>query len=127
MNTTAQLSGIIRGILTQPTGGIIGLVDDLLLICLEHGLELDFQVDKYRFRSFDGGWEEFADVSLRKSVFRTILARVAALCNERNPNSVSPYGGQGELSIGENPEIVFRVKFVNTPAAQKLELVPPRQ
>jgi len=26
MNTTAQLSGIIRGVLTQPAGGIVGLV-----------------------------------------------------------------------------------------------------
>jgi hypothetical protein len=125
MNTTAQLSGIIRGVLTKPTGGIVGLVDDLLVVCLEHGLQLDWQADRCRFRSFGADWEEVIDVALPKSVFRAILARMAALCNERTPNSVSPYGGQGELSVGENPEAVFRVTFVNTPAAQKLELIAP--
>ncbi len=125
MNTTAYLSGIIRGVLTQPKGGIVGLVDDLLGVCLEHGLELEWQADRCRFRPFGGGWEELTDVRLRKSVFRAVLARMAALCNERSPNSVSPYGGQGELSVGENPAVVFRVTFVNTPADQKIELIAP--
>ena len=64
------------------------------------------------------------DVPLRKSALRAILARVAALCNERTPNSVSPYGGQGELSVGANPAVVFRVRFANTLAEQRLELMP---
>jgi len=125
MNTTAQLSGILRSVLTQPTGGIVGLVDDLLVVCLEHGLQLEWQADRCRFRPFGGDWEELTDVTLRKSVFRAILARLATLCNERTPNSVSPYEGKGELSAGENPGGVFRVTFVNTPAAQKLELIAP--
>jgi [acyl-carrier-protein] S-malonyltransferase len=123
MNTTAQLPGILRGVLTQPTGGIVGLVDDLLVICSEHGLQLDWQADCCRFRSFWGDWDVLPDVALPKSVFRAILARLAVLCNERNPNSVSPYGGEGELSVGENPRATFRFTFVNTAAAQKLELL----
>jgi len=99
------------------------LVDDLLAVCLEHGLQLDWQADRCRVRSFGGGWEESIDVPLRKSVFRAILARVATLCNERIPNSVSPYGGQGELSVGANRPAVFRVTFANTPTEQKLELM----
>jgi hypothetical protein len=125
MNTTAQLSSIIRGVLTQPTGGIVGLVDDLLLVCLERGLQLEWQADRCRFRSFGGNWEVLADVALPKSVFRAIIARVATLCNERTPNSVSPYGGQGALSVGENLGATFHVIFVNTPAIQKLELIIP--
>jgi len=125
MNTTAQLSGIIRGVLTQPTGGIVRLVDNLLVVCLEHGLQFEWQPDRCRFRSFGGNWEELTDVSIRQSVFRAVLARVAALCNERTPNSVSPYEGQGELSLGEDSGAVYRVTFINTPAAQKLELLAP--
>jgi hypothetical protein len=125
MNSTAHLSGIIRGVIKQPSEGIVGLVDDLLVICLEHGLQLEWQADRCRFRPFGGDWEELTDVKLRKSVFRAVLARVAALCNERTPNSVSPYGGQGELSVGENSVALFRVTLVNTPAAQKVELIPP--
>src|SRR5262245_37249153 len=103
MNTTAQLSGILRGVLTRPSGGMVGLVDDLLVVCLEHGLELEWQADRCRFRPLGGTWEELTRVTPRKSVFRALLARVAVLCNERTPNSVSPYGGQGELSVGEDP------------------------
>jgi hypothetical protein len=52
------------------------------------------------------------------------LARVAVLCNQRTPNSVSPYGGQGELLIGPEPTTTMRVAFVNTPDEQSLELAP---
>jgi hypothetical protein len=67
------------------------------------------------------------DVPLRKAVLRAVLARLAVLCNERNPNSVSPYGGHGELLAGGNPPMVFRVAFANTTAEQKLELLPQTQ
>ncbi|HLN30593.1 MAG TPA: hypothetical protein VK395_22830 [Gemmataceae bacterium] len=93
------------------------------MVCLEHGLQLEWQADRCRFRPLGGNWEELTDVNLRKSGFRALLARVAALCNERTPNSVSPYGGRGELSLGEDSGAVFRVTLVNTPAAQKLELL----
>jgi hypothetical protein len=53
---------------------------------------------------------------------RALLARLAALCNEQTPNSVTPYGGQGQFSPGTSPPAVFRVAFINTAAEQKLEL-----
>jgi hypothetical protein len=37
----------------------------------------------------------------------------------------SPYGGQGELSVGENSGAIFHVTFVNTPAIQRLKLIAP--
>jgi hypothetical protein len=123
MNTTSHPSKAVLNVLTQPTRGVVGLVDDLLKACWEHGLHLDWQADRCRVRSPGGKWEEWVDVPLRKSVFRAILARVAALCNERAPSSVSPYGGQGELSVGADPAAVCRITFVNTPAEQKLELL----
>jgi hypothetical protein len=125
MSATSQFSGVLRRVFDHPTGGITGLVDDLLVVCLENGLQLDWDADRCRVRSFGGEWEELIDVPLRKSVFRAILARVATLCNERTPHSVSPYGGKGELSVGANQAAVFKVAFVNTPATQKLELQAP--
>jgi hypothetical protein len=122
MSATSQIPEVVRRALANPTRGVVGLVDDLLAVCLEHGLQLDWQADRCRVRSPGGDWEEVVDVPLRKSAFRAILARVAALCNEHVPNSVSPYGGQGELSVGENAA-VFRVTFDNTPAEQRLELI----
>jgi hypothetical protein len=47
---------------------------------------------------------------------------MAALCNEQALHSVSPYGGESELSIGTNPPAIFRVAFTNTASEQRLEL-----
>ena len=44
------------------------------------------------------------------------------LCNERSPNSVSPYGGEGLLAVEGNPITYFQVAFVNTPEKQHLKL-----
>lgn len=128
MNTASEISGVLCRALVHPTRGVIGLVDDLLAMCREQGLQLDWQAHRCRVRSCGGDWEELLDVPLmdnprRKSVFRAILARVAALCNEQTPNSVSPYGGQGELTLGGIPPAVVRVTFANTPEEQKLELL----
>ncbi len=54
-----------------------------------------------RVRCGDDGLEVVLTWSVGKSVFRAILARVATLCNEQSANSVSPYGGQGELVVGD--------------------------
>jgi hypothetical protein len=122
MNTTSQFSVVFRRVLLQPERAVAGLVDDLLTVCREHDLQLDWQADHCRLRSFEGDWEELVDQPLRKSVFRAILARIAVLCNEHTPNSVSPYGGKAELSIGANPCTVFTVTFTNTTAEQRLNL-----
>src|SRR5437016_3972082 len=111
MSTASQVSDELRRALVHPTRGVAGLVEDLLAMCQKHGLQLDWQADRCRARSFGGDWEELVDVPLRKSVFRAILARVATLCNEQTPDSVSPYGGQAELSVGANPPSVFRITF----------------
>lgn len=124
MNTASQLTGVFRSALEHPTRGVVGLVDDLLRLCQEQRLQLDWQADGCRVRSLARGWEEVIDRPLRKSVFRAILARLAALCNERSPNSVSPYGGQGNLSAGANSATLFRVSFTNTPDQQWFQLRP---
>lgn len=124
MKTTSEIAETFRRLSERPTGGVIGLVDDLLAACRDSGLELDWQADRCRVRPRGGDWEDVTDISLRKSVFRAILARIAVLCNERNPNSVSPYGGQGELTVGADPATIFRVTFANTPDDQRLELRP---
>ena len=123
MNAASEHVRAIRTALEHPARGVVGLVEDLLAVCRGQRLQLDWQTDCCRVRSVGDNWDESIDLPLRKSVFRAILARVAALCNERVPNSVSPYGGHGELSVGPAPHDVIRVAFVNTPAEQKLELV----
>jgi hypothetical protein len=67
-----------------------------------------------------GGAEEQTAVALRGSV----LARLAALCNQQEANSVSPYGGQGEFIDERPPATTFRIAFCNTPDEQWLEIAP---
>jgi hypothetical protein len=122
MNTTSKLAEAFRDIIEHPRNGVVGIVDDLLRLCPEQGLRIDWQADNCRILCRPAGSEETIDVPLRKSAFRAILARIAFLCNERSPESVSPYGGEGELSMGTNPPEVFRVSFTNTPGEQKLAL-----
>jgi hypothetical protein len=122
MSTATPVSDALRQALENPTNGVAGVVDDLLRACPERGLQLDCQGDRCRVVVHGTNGEEI-DVPLRKSVFRALLARLAVLCNQRRPDSVSPYGGDGELAIGE-PETVFRVTFVNTADQQKVDLKP---
>jgi hypothetical protein len=124
MNTTTELSSILRRTLDQANAGVVGLVDAVLKLCWEHNLQLDWQTDVCFVRPSGGDWEELADLSIRKSVFRAILARVSALCHEQSPSAFSPYGGRARLSVGENPSLVFQVTVANTPAEQRLEIVP---
>lgn len=112
----------------RPTDrGVVGLVDDLLRLCSEQGLELDWHADQCRVRSLGVEPEECVDLPLPQSVFRAALARLAALCNDRNPRSVSPYGGEAELMVGDDPPTVCRVAFTNTSSKQRVRLTPIQQ
>lgn len=125
MNTPLPFPEFLRDALTAPTRGVLGLVDDLLAVSREHGMQLDWKEGHCRVRLREGGPAGWIEIPLRKSVVRAVLARVAVLCNQRSPNSVSPYGGQGELVLGNHPTWgVMRVAFVNTPEEQSLELAP---
>jgi hypothetical protein len=124
MNTPSQVQVTLRDAVNNPTRGVVGLVDDLLKVCQEHGLQVDWRAELWRVRPLAGGPDEVIDQPPRKSVFRAVLARVAALCNERRPNSVSPYGGRGILSIGPDEATVFQVSFANTPDEQWLNMRP---
>lgn len=123
MSTHLTPAERLRSALTAPTRGVLGLVDELLTVSREQSLRLAWQADHCRVRFLVEGQEDSLEVPLRKSVVRAVLARVAVLCNERKPNSVSPYGGQGELSIGTEPGAVLRVAFVNTSDEQSMEVV----
>jgi hypothetical protein len=122
MNLTSQRSATIRRALEHPNRGVVGLVDELLSVCAQDVLQLDWQPKRCRVRGPDGDWEELADLPLGTSVFRAILARIAVLCNEKAPSSVAPYGGRGQLTVAAFPAVVFQVMFVNTSTDQRLEL-----
>jgi hypothetical protein len=109
----------LKSALTAPTRGVVGIVDDLLLASCDRTIKLTWT---------SGGClcEGIAQTQtpIEKSVMRAIIARLAALCNERNPNSVSPYRGVGMIDVATNPPTMVRIAFVNTPDVQSLDLGP---
>jgi hypothetical protein len=108
--------------LTTPLGGVVGLVDQILRVSLEHDLRLSWQAGRCRVTILKADPADQFEAPLQKSVIRAVLARIAALCNKPFPNSVSPYGGLGEVTIDADPARVIRVKFINTLQEQSLEL-----
>jgi hypothetical protein len=126
MNTTSQLTEALRCAFEHPDRGIVGLVDDLLQLCPKDGLRLDWQGDRARLQIPNARKDEMMDLAIPRSALRAILARIAVLCNVQRANSVSPYGGQGELTAGTHGQAGFRVSFTNTAAEQRLELTSAR-
>jgi hypothetical protein len=126
MSDSSSFPERLQKVFQAPTG-VVGLVDDLLLLCRDQELRFDWDADRCAVRALGTDSRESTDIPLRKADFRTILARLAVLRHERVPNSVSPYGGNGELSLACDPSTVFQVAFVNTPAEQRLEVRPRRE
>ena len=121
--------------------GVVGVVDELLNVCRAHALRLEWADGTCLVRPLRSKFNLFRRLfawhpdaaSLRlfsapmpKSVFRAILARLAALCNEHAPGSVSPYGGRGEVVIEGDEPAAFAVVFTNTPNEQRAEVRPTR-
>lgn len=124
MKTTSELADRVRDVLRNPAAGVVGLVDELVALCAGHALEIDWRSDRLRVRSNRGEWDELADELPSKSVLRAAAARVAVLCNESEPNSVSPYGGSAVFDTGTAPPARLKATFVNTPAEQGIRLEP---
>jgi hypothetical protein len=122
MSHQISLTERLSRALATPSAGVLGLVDELLAVSREHDLQFTWQAGRCHIRFLEGGAIARIEAPLQKSIVRAVLARVAVLCNERNPNSVTPYGGQGEVSVSTDPATAIRVRFVNTPEEQTLEL-----
>ena len=108
--------------LTKPARGVVGVVDDLLATCPPEGLRLWWQQDACHAVKLGSTPTELTRVSLRKSAFRAVLARVAVLCNASG-ETVSPYGGRGIVTT-EDSGRRFHVEFVNTADDQHCDLAP---
>jgi len=108
--------------------GVVGLVDDLLGLCRVHQLRLRFAEGHCSVRRLGADDSDVITVPLPKSVFRAALARVASLCNEQHPGSVTPYRGEGEVVVPPplsptcSPPSTCYVSFTNTPSEQQLEM-----
>ena len=135
-STHATAFTALRVVLEQPHRDVVGIVDDVLKLCHEHRLELDWHENQCRVRRNGGTGHEnggtgheddVIDTPFGKSVFRGILARVAVLCNERCPNSVSPFGGKGQVFVGAEARQSMDASFANTRDEQWFKLSVPSE
>jgi hypothetical protein len=122
LSTISQLSDALHRCFDRSPRGVVGLADDLLRLCAEQGLELDWQGESCRARSSADGWEETLREPIPKPVFRALLARLASLPNEAHQGTVSPYGGQFEWDAGDGRRV--RIVLANTPDEQTLKVTP---
>ena len=122
MNNPQLIMDHMEYYLADPGRGVLGLDDDFMAAARQQDIRLGWQDGCFSVIFLEGTSLRRIEVPLRKSVARAALARIAALCNERSPASVSPYGGQGEVAIDADTSKVIRATFVNTPETQSLEL-----
>lgn len=102
--------------------GVVGIVDELLAAYGSEGLKLTWEQGYCQVQTLAD--PQFASVSLPKSVFRALLARIAALCNEHCLDSVSPYGGQGVFKASDETAMQYRAEFANTIEQQWVVIQP---
>ena len=114
----------LRTTIVAPTNGFVGIVDDVLSLCREHALQLDWRDNRCQVSSAESGEVGVVEMPLRRSGFRAVLARIAKLCGDQAPGTSDPYSGTGELLVGPEPAMVFRVEWSNTLADQFLTLKP---
>ncbi len=122
MNRPRPILDHLERVLADPTRGVIGLVDELLNASRQQDIRVEWQAGSCQLFSSNGVLHARSEVPLRKSVARAALARIAALCNEQCPDSVSPYGGQGAIAIEGDSSKLIRASFVNTPETLTLDL-----
>jgi hypothetical protein len=111
--------------------GVVGLVDDLLDLCRLYQLRINFRDGHCSVRRLGADAQESLDIPVPKSVLCAALARIAKICNEQHPGSVTPYRGEGNIAVlppvSPCPEKVVPpstcyVSFTNTPSDQHLEM-----
>ncbi len=110
--------------------GVVGLVDDLLDLCRLYQLRINFRDGHCCVRRLGADAQESLDIPVPKSVFRAALARVAAICNEQHPKSVTPYRGEGNIAVlppvspcsEKVPPSTCYVSFTNDLSDQNLEM-----
>lgn len=140
MIKSAVFANYVRMAFEPKSEGVVGLVDTLLNLCRLYQLRINFRDGRCFCRRLGADTQESFDISLPKSVFRAALARIAAICNEQHPQSVTPYRGEGEIAVlrpisadsqkiqpgweptkHPSPSTCY-VSFTNTPSDQRFEM-----
>lgn len=131
MINSSNFAHYVRIAFEPKPDGVVGLVDTLLNLCRLYQFRINFRDGRCSCRRLGADTQESFDIPLPKSVFRAALARIAAICNEQHPQSVTPYRGEGEIAVlrpispdsqkHPSPSTCY-VSFTNTPSDQQFEM-----
>jgi hypothetical protein len=69
----------VRSFLEPTPRGVVGLVEDLLGLCRSHQLQMSFREGRCSIRRLGAASQDALDMAIPKSVFRAVVARIAAL------------------------------------------------
>lgn len=122
MSSVATFADRLQSVFVPTPDGVVGLVDRLLDLSREHGFGITYHDDTCHFQFLNKLSPSTVAIQVPKAVFRAVLARMAALCNQESRGTVSPYGGDGVIVQGTNPVESYRVVFANSPSDQTLQL-----
>lgn len=122
MIASSEIDDRMRRAFAPTSGGIVALTDQILSACIGSDVELTRVGNQIVSRWTSDAETVETPAPLPVAGFRTILARVAALCAESNPDTVTPYGGDVSLTLKGPPPTAVRVVFANTPSEQRLEI-----
>ncbi len=122
MIVSQTLPDWLQSAFTPTQHGVVGLTEQVLAACVGRDVAFKRVGDQCVCRWAVAQETQEVAVPLPPAAFRTLLARIAVLCNEHSPGSVTPYGGTGQLGVETRFPAVFQVAFVNTPGKQQLEL-----
>ena len=93
----------VSDILSGEPRPVVDLVEELLPAFQAQAMRLEWEDGTCRMTCLPvDETNVFSAVPFPRSAFRAILARIAVLCNEYQPNSVSPYGGDGVIVCESN-------------------------
>lgn len=106
--------------------GIVTLVDELIELSLDHGLRIRLLNGHCLAEQLMTTDKDLVEIPLPKSAFRAVLARIATICNDQHPQSVTPYRGQVKIDwrSQSGSTTVCQLEFVNTATEQQLEIRP---
>lgn len=116
MIRTETLLESLTELFAQPgPHGVADLADNLLQICVEHGIRINIKKDLCSIEDTSGILKDVKH-RLPLSAFRALLARMAGMCD----SEVSPYGGTGRIQQLDDHEV--EITFKNTPSEQFVDL-----
>ena len=124
MNRHSGLVAMLNGTQKAPSDGVIGLVEELLAFCRTGPFRLSWRPHRVCFEHALTGKPEEIEVTIRNSVMRAAVARLAVLASRGRPEAINPFGGEGQIQDDQHPEISYQIEFKNTEEVQFLEITP---